>query len=517
MHLTLSRQKACGISDFVVLGLFWLLLSGNGYAEWKDKYINPEPADGDVVLPMPCGGGMVFRKVEVPAESPLADYGVTLGRDGDDWGYIEYSRPAHIAGSFSNADKSSRYYLIAKYETTELQYQAVHAPECGNAGMKGLMPQVSISWYDAVAFANGYNLWLREHHLQQIPQEDGDYGFVRLPTETEWEFAARGGLAVTQSQFRDNTFPVPEGLNQYAWYAGSASANGKLNLVGRLKPNPLGLHDMLGNVDEMMLEPFRLNKLDRMHGQYGGFVVRGGNYLSPASELRTSLRQENNFYRDKQEYSAKTVGFRLVLVAPSLTSRERVLAVEKDWKTLGKSKPAQGADPMKELEAMQAGVTDQALKKKLQKLEAELRANTQTRDEQMNRAIRSNLRLGAFLCTKLQDDGKYVDLMNGLYDRHCGNAPAGDERCLKRRESLTNSENLLEFTLQYYADTVVDTGLNYGKDTIEKQVPVADKELGARGVSNLKSFLKVHWQNLEQYMDNGRVSRQQWLDSCKVI
>ena len=53
---------------------------------------------------------------------------------------------------------------------------------------------------------------------------------------------------------------------------------------------------MLGNASEMMFEPFRLNKLDRQHGQAGGFVVRGGNYLTSEGELRTALRQEEPYY-----------------------------------------------------------------------------------------------------------------------------------------------------------------------------------------------------------------------------
>jgi hypothetical protein len=153
----------------------------------------------------------------------------------------------------------------------------------------------------------------------------------------------------------------------------------------------------------------------------------------------------------------------------------------------------------------------------LKKLEAELRANAQTRDEQMNRAIRSSLRLGAFLCTKLQDDAKFLDFAEKTFHRYCSESDESDDRCKKRKSNLDNSRQLLEFTLQYYADTVVDTGLSYKKKQVEKQLPITNKELGARGVSNLQSFLKVHWKNLDGYMDGGRVSRKNWLNSCKAI
>ena len=99
-------------------------------------------------------------------------------------------------------------------------------------------------------------------------------GFARLPTEVEWEFAARGGTAVSQADFSERVFPMTEGIVRYVWFAGAESANGKAQFIGLLKPNPLRLHDMLGNIDEMVFEPFRLNRLNRLHGQAGGYVVR---------------------------------------------------------------------------------------------------------------------------------------------------------------------------------------------------------------------------------------------------
>ncbi len=97
--------------------------------------------------------------------------------------------------------------------------------------------------------------------------------------------------------------------------------NGKLQLTGLQKPNPLGLHDMLGNVDEMMFEPFRLNKLDRQHGQAGGFVVRGGNYLTAQADLRTALRKEDPYYNADGQVKNKTTGLRLVMVSPTHSPR----------------------------------------------------------------------------------------------------------------------------------------------------------------------------------------------------
>src|SRR5690606_25182791 len=133
---------------------------------------------------------------------------------------------------------------------------------CVASSNKLRLPVVSKSWFNAMQVADKYNLWLREQAPQAIPQEVGVVGFVRLPIEEEWEFAARGGLEVSSAEFRDMRYPMPEGINNYEWFGGAQSANGKLQLSGLLKANPLGLHDMLGNASEMMFESFRLNKLD---------------------------------------------------------------------------------------------------------------------------------------------------------------------------------------------------------------------------------------------------------------
>ena len=529
MRSIFNRLKACVTSEQALLAAATLLALGSlpAQAAWEEKYYNPKPLADDVILPMPCEGSLVLRKVQVPVASPMGDYGVTLGQDSDEWGYIEQARPSYIAGSFTvQKPEPGRYYLLAKYELSELQYQAVMNDTCPTPSTKLRLPQVGVSWFDATAFADKYSLWLRKNAAAKLPKEDGAAGFLRLPTEAEWEFAARGGMAVSQSEFRDIRFPTPDGgLGAYAWFAGAQSANGKLQLTGLLKPNPLGLHDVLGNVDEMLFEPFRLNKLDRQHGQAGGYIVRGGNYLTPQAELRTALRQEQPYYASAGEQNKlKTGGVRLALVAPVLTSRERIKQVEQDWKKLGTpaASKATGSkdnkDPVAEIASIASGVQDDALKQQLEKLRGDLRANTQARDEQRDQAIRSELQLGAFLCTKLKDDGMFLDTLEGNYKRSCG---AGEDdqmsRCDARKEQLEGHRKVLDFMLNYYADTVVSGALNYTSASVEPQVSVVAQQMAARSKSNLRSYLDTHWKNLNSYMKSGKVARSQWLESCKSI
>jgi len=504
------------------LGL-WLacVLVFPALAAWEERYYNPKPLADDVLLPMPCGGKMVFRKVHIPLVGPLEDYAVTLGQEGDSWGYLEQARPEHIAGSFTvKQPEAGRYYLLAKYELSQLQYQALTGESCPTPTNRLRLPQTELSWFEALSFADRYNLWLRSNAANELPKEDGAAGFLRLPTEAEWEFAARGGMAVSQAEFRDVRFPNPDGsIGNYAWFAGSQSANGSVQLTGLLAPNPLGLHDILGNVDEMQFEPFRLNKLDRQHGQAGGYIVRGGNYLTPESELRTALRQEQPYYSSTGESNRlRTSGVRLALVAPVLTSRDRIHQVEQGWQALGTGESEGGQQPLNEMANIANNVVDEALKQQLERLRNELRANTQARDEQRDQAIRSELQLGAFLCTKLKDDGLFLDTLESNYARSCGGAnPEEAQRCQSRNTQLQEHRHVLAFLLNYYADSVVASALNYNRASIQPQISVVQQQMQSRNRNNLNTYLQAHWNNLDGYMKDGRVARNRWLEACKSL
>lgn len=491
--------------------------------KWDEKYFNPKPAKDDVILPMPCDGAMAFRKVYVPVAGPLDDYAIQVGQESDDWGYIEQSRPAFIAGSFAgDAKKTSRYYLMAKYELNMMQYQALTKEACPTPTQALREPATGISWFDAMQASNLYNIWLRKNVPDALPREDKVAGFVRLPTEVEWEFAARGGLEVDKATFIDTRYPMPDELKSYEWFGGTQSANNKRQLVGLLKPNPLGLHDMLGNVDEMMLDSFRLNKLDRQHGQAGGFVVRGSHFRTKQEDIRTAARREESYYDENGALSRPTMGVRWVVAAPTLTSRERVGEIASTWKGLGHgavSADGENADKgaMKQLNTLASSVEDKKIREQLKDLENKLRASNQEQEDARNQAIRASLNLGSFLCTKLKDDGVFVGMLRENYKTNCESATP-DSTCGTRKLRLTDQENRLEKLTQYYASSLVDAAGLYGHTNLARQVPVMDEIFEKNSqLKGLRPYLATYWSQQQSYLKSKKLDLKSWLSGCVAI
>ena len=290
---------------------------------WDPEHYNPQPAHDDLMLPMPCDGNMVFRPVEVESTGWLDDMKIELGRSDQELGYKEDRRLTHIAGAFTDPQAAHRrLFYMAKYETSVLQYR-VFDEDCPQPSLRMRLPVVEVSWFDAIAFSRKYTEWLLGNARERLPMEEESAGYLRVPTEVEWEYAARGGLAVDRTEFTAALFPMPDGdLAQYAWYQGSQSAGSELQLVGLLKANPLGLHDMIGNAGEIVFEAFRLNRRGRLHGQAGGFVSKGGDVASSRGQLRTAARNELPYFDSRSSAATKQrrLGFRLVLSAPVIVS-----------------------------------------------------------------------------------------------------------------------------------------------------------------------------------------------------
>jgi formylglycine-generating enzyme required for sulfatase activity len=138
------------------------------------------------------------------------------------------------------------------------------------------MPVVHVSWLDAIAYCN----WLSKKTNQKF----------RLPTEAEWEFAARGGNSSGQYLFSGSN-----DLSLVAWFAGNSRQS--LSKVGQKQPNELGIYDMSGNVMEWCYDFYSENyyetaKSDNLSGPSTGTekVARGGSWSTPEQVCRSTFR-----------------------------------------------------------------------------------------------------------------------------------------------------------------------------------------------------------------------------------
>ena len=128
----------------------------------------------------------------------------------------------------------------------------------------------------------------------------------RLPTEAEWEYAARAGTQ-TAYHFGD----AVDQLRQYAWY-GDSSGNGQTHPVGRKEPNQFGLYDMHGNVWEWVADWYKGNYpsgavTDPRGPSFGTRRVnRGGGWHNLARHCRAADRGHQS-----SGYRADAIGFRL--------------------------------------------------------------------------------------------------------------------------------------------------------------------------------------------------------------
>lgn len=349
---------------------------------------NPKPAEGDLVLPMPGGGQMVFRPVFLGAdmdEFPVySGSHVTIG-DPKSGGFRESISTIFMSGSFLGKHEGNTDWLfyIGKYEVTEKQYAAVMTPETST---DETLAASNLSYLEMLEFIEAYNTWLRENHPDSLPKLDESSGYLRLPTEVEWEFSARGGIEVDKAKF-DEPQPYGKRLNRSEWYSGPRSSHNQKQKVGVHQPNPLGLHDMLGNVSELTLTPYQL---EYFQGRMGGLTAKGGNYLTQLKELRSSMRTEIPVIQeDGRATRQNTLGFRLVIGSPVFAGTKTIQDLRDNWKAYSegnrKTDASTEAQSVSQF-ATKAMVSIDEGRKALEELETQV-ANSGAAAESMQRSL----------------------------------------------------------------------------------------------------------------------------------
>lgn len=148
------------------------------------------------------------------------------------------------------------------------------------------LPIDNVSWDDCQKFISKLNKYTGK--------------CFRLPTEAEWEFAARGGKQSQRFHYAGSNE-----IEEIAWY-GEDSNDGQTHPVKKLKPNELGIYDMIGNVSEWCQDWYdtydsceQTNPTGPTNGEFR--VLRGGSYSDPKSYLGLSRRDShypdyNDFY-----------------------------------------------------------------------------------------------------------------------------------------------------------------------------------------------------------------------------
>jgi hypothetical protein len=169
---------------------------------------------------------------------------------------------------------------------------------------------------------------------------------------------------------------------------------------------------MLGNVEELVLEPFRLNRVGRQHGQAGGFVTRGGSILTPAEEIRSALRNEYGYFNVEggRPLALDTFGLRPVLSAPVGSSEDRAEAVSEAWQAEASDPRTEAGDALEALATLEDGSTDLDLKATLGAIQELVASERRARNEIEARAVRQSILSGTIFIFRLQQDVRIAEL-----------------------------------------------------------------------------------------------------------
>ena len=267
----------------------------------------------DQTLKIPVVGGKVTEAFYLLVIKQTAPEGFVLVEAGSFQMGSEADRPIHEA----TIQKS---FYIGRHEVTFQEYDryceetGLQKPSDDSAG-RGNRPVIRVDWYDAVEYCN----WRSEQEglkpAYVIQGRDVTCDFTaegyRLPTEAEWEYAAKGG-----KETLDLAYSGSGKADEVGWH--EDISGGLLHEVGQKNANELGIYDMSGNAYEWCWDWYNgdfystASVIDE-GGPVSGTnrVIRGGSWLHKIDRMRVSFRFSSN-----PEETFGDLGFRLVRSVP---------------------------------------------------------------------------------------------------------------------------------------------------------------------------------------------------------
>ncbi len=181
-------------------------------------------------------------------------------------------------------------FYLGRYEVTQAQWNSVMRKKNPSLFPNDDSPVECVSWYDVALFIGRLNAKTGHHY--------------RLPTEAEWEYAARGGKYATKSRYSGS-----DSLRLVGWY--NQNSDSTTHPVGMLSPNELGLFDISGNVHEWCSDRYDSLRYERTDEPNvckddDRRVFRGGSWYSNDTHCRIANRNQAS-----AEMRNFTLGFRL--------------------------------------------------------------------------------------------------------------------------------------------------------------------------------------------------------------